>query len=235
MTKTQIDQLGARLRKGDVSEADLRLLDAYRLSFEQAYRHVIGIIRETLKLEPTGRPAKSTTSIVDKLKRESIRLTQMQDIAGCRLIVDDIEAQEKTVAELKRVFGSVTVIDRREKPSHGYRAVHLVVKKDDKNIEIQVRSALQHLWAELSEKLSDVHDPMIKYGGGKGFLRDVLMAFSPVIAKVEEAEQPPRKQRNADPLDPKAALMDAAKLENAKRALFALAENMTEWMEKHKP
>jgi putative GTP pyrophosphokinase len=204
MTKTQIDQLGARLRKGNVSEADLRLLDAYRLSFEQAYRHVIGIIRETLKLEPTGRPAKSTTSIVDKLKRESIRLTQMQDIAGCRVIVEDIESQEKTVAELGRVFANVSVVDRREMPSHGYRAVHVIVKAEEKYVEVQVRTTLQHLWAELSEKLSDVYNQTIKYGGGSDAIRSVLLTSSQIYADFESMERQLVKPPNVESLGPEA-------------------------------
>jgi len=40
ISKTQIDQLGDRLRKGDVTEEDLRLLEAYRLSFDEAYEEV---------------------------------------------------------------------------------------------------------------------------------------------------------------------------------------------------
>jgi putative GTP pyrophosphokinase len=88
MSKTQIDRLGDRLKKGNITEDDLRLLDQYRRSFTEAYEFVVGAIRKELSLEPTGRPAKSTTSIADKLRRESIRLTQIQDIAGCRLIGD---------------------------------------------------------------------------------------------------------------------------------------------------
>jgi putative GTP pyrophosphokinase len=77
MTKTQIDRLGDRLRKGNISDDDLRLLDLYRRSFSEAYEIVVGTIRKELALEPTGRPAKSTSSISDKLRRESIRLTQI--------------------------------------------------------------------------------------------------------------------------------------------------------------
>jgi hypothetical protein len=46
MTKTQIDRLGDRLRKGNISEADLRLLDLYRRSFTEAYEIVVGTIRK---------------------------------------------------------------------------------------------------------------------------------------------------------------------------------------------
>ena len=77
-SKTQIDRLGDHLRKGSFGEADLRLLDEYRRSFTDAYEIVIGSIREELALEPTGRPAKSTSSISEKLRRESIRLTQFR-------------------------------------------------------------------------------------------------------------------------------------------------------------
>src|SRR5262245_9379183 len=88
-SKTQIDRLGDRLKKGAVEEPDLILLDSYRRSFGTAYETVVQTIRTEIELEPTGRPAKSTNSLIEKLKRESIRLTQVQDIAGCRLVVSD--------------------------------------------------------------------------------------------------------------------------------------------------
>ncbi len=76
ISKTQIDRLGDRLKKGNITEDDLRLLDEYRRSFTEAYETVVGVIRSEVTLEPTGRPAKSTSSISDKLRREHIRLTQ---------------------------------------------------------------------------------------------------------------------------------------------------------------
>ena len=85
LSKTQIDLLGDRLRLGAPVEADLRMLDDYRLAFGPAYEFVIQTIREKVALEPTGRPAKSTGAIVEKLHRETIRLSQVQDIAGCRI------------------------------------------------------------------------------------------------------------------------------------------------------
>jgi len=191
LSKTSIDQLGDRLRKGNVSEGDLRLLDTYRRSFSPSYEMVIDTIRTTVGLAPTGRPAKSTTSITEKLQRETIRLTQMQDIAGCRLVVADIDAQNATVEALKRAFSSVDVVDRRRWPSHGYRAVHLIANVQGKQIEIQVRTTLQHLWAEFSEKLSDVIDPAIKYGGGPTDVSGLLKDYVEMVKAVEEAESKP--------------------------------------------
>jgi uncharacterized protein YdcH (DUF465 family) len=48
---------------------------------------------------------------------------------------------------------------------------------------------LQHLWAELSETLSDVHDPEIKYGGGPEMDRELLARASRSVARLEEFEK----------------------------------------------
>ncbi|MBI3306876.1 MAG: hypothetical protein HYZ84_03615 [Candidatus Omnitrophica bacterium] len=63
-----------------------------------------------MKLQPTGRPAKSTTSIVDKLHRESIRLSQLQDIAGCRIVVKDIQEQNSVAELIQKAFPFVRTI-----------------------------------------------------------------------------------------------------------------------------
>src|SRR5712664_2573173 len=82
VSKTQIDRLGDRLKKGKIEEGDLRLLDRYRLSLTEAHEVVVRSIRNQLRLEPTVRPAKTRSSISQKLHRESIRLTQIQDMPG---------------------------------------------------------------------------------------------------------------------------------------------------------
>lgn len=187
-SKTQIDRLGDRLRKGPLAEADLKALDDYRRSFGKAYDSVVRAIRERTQLEPTGRPAKSTGALIQKLHRESIRLTQVQDIAGCRVLVPDGAEQERVLKSLRTVFPVASIVDRRATPSYGYRAVHVIVQTDGVLVEIQVRTLLQHLWAELSEKFSDVVDPAIKYGGGSRHVRKELALVSSSIAGIEARE-----------------------------------------------
>jgi putative GTP pyrophosphokinase len=188
LSKTQIDRLGDRLKGGPHTDSDLRLLDEYRRSFGEAYEAVVKTIRQR-GMFPTGRLAKSTVSIAEKLRRESIRLSQMQDIAGCRVVVVNVLEQERCVGSLKTDFPGASVIDRRDNPSHGYRAVHIIAEKLGKPIEIQVRSALQHLWAEVSEKSSDVLDPTIKYGGGTDSWRTFLTKSSESVAAYEVLEE----------------------------------------------
>jgi len=190
-SKTQIDLLGDRLRKGAVSDDDLTRLDSYRGSFAEAYGEVVAAVRASTHFEPTGRPAKSTSSIVEKLRRETIRLSQMQDIAGCRLVVEDILAQDQVVERLKGTFAKVVVVDRRKEPSYGYRAVHAIPTVRNRPVEIQVRTELQHLWAQLSERLSDTLDPTIKYGGGDRWVQGRLSATSKLIGELEERDLQP--------------------------------------------
>jgi putative GTP pyrophosphokinase len=189
ISKTQIDQLGGRLRKGQVTESDLRQLDDYRLTFGEAYRSVVLKIKNKLGLEPSGRPSKSTSSIIEKLQRETIRLTQVQDIAGCRVIVTNINEQERLVAALRGLFPTAAIVDRRAAPSYGYRAVHAIVEESGMTVEVQIRTTLQHLWAELSEKFSDVMDPAIKYGGGESEVRELLLERSDLVSRLERLEQ----------------------------------------------
>lgn len=228
LSKTQVDQLGDRLRRGIHAEVDLRALDEYRRSFGETYATVVETIRQRLHLDPTGRPAKSTSSLLAKLRRESIRLTQVQDVAGCRVVVADAAEQELVVASLSALFSDTSVIDRRANPSHGYRAVHAVVRISGRLIEIQIRTPLQHLWAEFCEKLSDKFDSSIKYGGGTDVVRNLLAAASDVVAGLEEAEMRvvdmiARLRREGAPEQLERKLIEArevrAKLDEAKLAL----------------
>ena len=184
MNNSELDRLGERLRLG-ITPDDLTALDAFRRGFRQSYDSVVDRIRTELGLEASGRPAKSTAAIVDKLRRGSMRLTQMQDIAGCRIVVPDTSTQSQLVGKLETMF-EVAVVDRRARPSHGYRAIHVIVRSTDLPVEVQLRTDLQHVWAELSEKLADAYGIALKYGGGPDRIRSTLDDFSTLIAEFEK-------------------------------------------------
>ncbi len=188
MTKTQVDRLGDRLREGLPTPADLRLLDDYRQSFAVPYQEVLDTLTTVFLLKPTGRQAKSTASIVAKLRRERVRLSQMQDIAGMRVIVVDVQAQEAALRDLTSFHHGATVIDRRVATSHGYRAVHVVMTVASLPVEVQIRTELQHLWAELSEKLADRYGEGLKYGEGDPSMRSWLGMASLLVASIEIEE-----------------------------------------------
>jgi len=187
LSNTQIDKLGERLKIVEHSEDDLRMLEEYRSSFAAAYQLALETIRGVGEF-PTGRVAKTTQSISAKLRRESLRLSQMQDIVGCRIIAPDIAVQNQLVVALKSNFPLHTLFDRREKSSYGYRAVHLVVQVLGFPVEIQVRTTLQQTWAELCEKAADLINPEIKYGGGPATWKRILEISSNAISGHEKHE-----------------------------------------------
>jgi len=75
--------------------------------------------------------------------------------------------------------------------------MHVIARSTGAAVEIQIRTSLQHLWAELSEKLADVFDPSIKYGGGEEEIRSMLADTSDLIGLSEllESEVSRRQQR----------------------------------------
>jgi len=187
LTVSQLNKIGERLRKKQGTEEDLRKLDEFRVSFEPAYQRVFHELT-SMGLNPGGRPQKTTQSIVAKLERERTRLSRMQDIAGCRVEVENLIEQDRVVGELKTKFSRTNVLDRRAQPSHGYRAAHVVVAIDRRPVEIQVRTSLQHSWASAAEKLSDVYHPEIKYGGGPEDIQRILTQIADFIANIETQE-----------------------------------------------
>lgn len=187
LTKSQIDRLGERLKQSTTDD-DLHRLNTFRASFRSAYTHVQLRIREATGIEPSGRDAKSVPSIIAKLQRETARLSQIQDIAGLRILVRDVAEQDRLVEHLLKAFPSAAVIDRRKSPNHGYRAVHLVVRVEDRLVEIQVRTLLQHQWAEFSEAISD-RFPGVKYGEGDSRAYRLLIQLSDWVRTIEGLER----------------------------------------------
>ena len=49
-----------------------------------------------------------------------------------------------------------------------------------------MRTVLQHVWAESSEKLADAFGNQLKYGGGPEEIRELLDDYSTMIADFEQ-------------------------------------------------
>lgn len=193
LTNSQIDKIGRKLRKGEINEECLLKLDEFRGLHRDAYRHVEDVLVNKLHLTITGRPFKSTVAITEKLRRETIRLNQIQDIAGCRVLVPALAHQDSLVESLQVLFASVEVDDKRKVNHGGYRAVHLIVTKNDRPVEVQVRTHLQHAWADLSEKVADEFGHSIKYGTGD---EEAIRFLNKLSLATEELEYIRHKQHS---------------------------------------
>jgi putative GTP pyrophosphokinase len=188
ISKSKIDELGKQLRQAATEGAalDVVALDAYRESFSDA---ASGVQKMLLAANLTGFTSrtKSTASVVAKLLRQpKTRLSQVQDILGLRFVADDLKRQEALMVELARLFPDAKPQDRRFSPQYGYRAVHLIVKFNGLPVEIQVRSQLQHYWAQYSEMIADQRGQDLKYGGGDVEIRSFLENLSLEAAHLEQ-------------------------------------------------
>lgn len=190
MTNSEINRLGEALRDGLATHENLTALEEYRRSFQPSIASVV--IDWQTYLGNTSvivqRPSKSTPSIIAKLRRQpTLKLTQIQDIAGLRVVLTDRYSQNVMTERLQAVFSSFKVIDRRIRPSFGYRAVHLVISISRRPVEVQLRTEMQHAWAHLSERLADSLGHDLKYGGGDTTLRAELVEISDRINELEQA------------------------------------------------
>ena len=174
LSNREIDQLGDRLRNNCQEDGDLEKLDEFRQTYSnidvQAYKLIEDTLKKSkdrLKLVITKRKRKTRQSIVDKLCRQKrLRLSQMQDIAGCRIVMQggtqlSCQVNEQLVNAFKKDQLS---IQSKSRNKDGYRAIHLIVKINKKSYEIQLRTFAQDIFANLVESLSDKENTL-KYGG----------------------------------------------------------------------
>ena len=102
-------------------------------------------------------------------------------------LVRDLAAQDDLVETMLVLFFDVEIDDKRKSPTNGYRAVHVIAKKGGRPVEIQVRTGLQHAWAEISEKVADQFGHSIKYGQGDKSAIEFLQSLSTATANLDMA------------------------------------------------
>jgi hypothetical protein len=167
----QLNKLGDRLASPEpISDDDYAMLG----QVAEFYQAVLDKVEE--KLQGLGYQAttrvKTTGTLIDKLRRPPhLKLKSIRDVAGARIVIDGGRwEQDRVVARIMEAFmdcpKAPELIDRRATPSHGYRAVHVVVYEDGTPVEIQVRTKLQDTWAQVTEKLGDTWGRGLRYGLG---------------------------------------------------------------------
>lgn len=153
-------------------------------------------------------------SIWHKLDRfKTMQLTQMQDIAGCRAILATVSQVRELVQNYQHssLRHSKKVTDYIEKPRpSGYRGVHVIWRYlSDKapaqfynglQLEMQIRSSLQHTWATTVETMGTLSGQALKSSlGDNDWLRFFALMGS-VIAMKEAAPVVPETPTDPDEL-----------------------------------
>lgn len=221
-SKSQIDRAGAKLAKPKPWHEQPDMDNALEIinDFRSAHNFPLLIFRIDLatrarKVDVTATVAqrlKRLPSIEAKLRRLSTRLTQMEDIGGCRAVVQTAvmvrrvcRMYEKSTMKHK----SLHIVDYQKAPRDtGYRGIHLIYayQSDSKpefnglKIEIQLRSRQQHAWATAVETVDAFTGQGLKDGKGDPKWQRFFALMGTFIASEEGTNHVPDTPTDTLPL-----------------------------------
>ena len=182
-SKTALNRCGDHLREWWAADEEITpeqstCIDtvwAWRASHSVVLTSVVMSVRSFMTSEGVpvivGQRLKRLPTIIDKLSREAeMQLSRMHDVGGCRAVLPpgrlDVVAgiRKRLDRSTNRV---VRVYDYNEHPKpSGYRAVHVVVERLDRLVEIQIRTEGQQRWGDSVERLQTKLGVALKDGQG---------------------------------------------------------------------
>lgn len=215
-TKSRLDKAGRSLANPEgVDEYELLELEEDFDAFRAA--HLQPLSEMTIELQNwlaahggnyyIAQRLKRKPQIVRKLRRLNTRLTQLQDIGGCRIIVDSNKDVDRLNDFLKGkssnsdLFNLKKITDYRVlgRDDSGYRALHYIMSRNGLGLELQIRSKVQHYWAESIERTSVVYGNHLKEGEGDASVIAYFKILSDIFHEIEAGREPsPRQKTDLD-------------------------------------
>lgn len=181
----EVRRAGEALRDPNSSEAALHQAAAVLSRWRAVHLYPLNTFQATLRDRMrrvgtdriVGQRLKRAPSVIAKLRdRPTMRLQQMQDIAGLRAIVSNmgkLRRLEDLYLSGRLSHDHVAMDDYIATPKNdGYRSIHLVYKYrnpqapayDGLHVELQLRTKLQHAWATAVETVDVFMAQSIKAG-----------------------------------------------------------------------
>jgi hypothetical protein len=211
-SKSAVDKAGRLLAKASfASEADRDaqelVLNEYRLA------HLQPLTATTLALQRwldgfkgkyyIAQRLKRKPQIIRKLSRFSVRLSQLQDIGGARIVVPtnaDVDAMIKHLRDRlgeqeEIVIDAMTDYRTLGREDSGYRATHLILSAHGRSVELQLRSEAQHYWAEQIERTSVIYGHHLKELEGDASVLRYFKLLSDVFYELESGREPPTSRK----------------------------------------
>ena len=153
----------------------ISILNAWRHQHEEPaqifFKKLVGIINKYPDAMATYR-LKRKESILKKLYRSNgnFELGAMDDIAGCRAIVNSVSEVYEVYNEILNLKEAGEIDIKKTKDyiknpeKSGYRSLHIIIKQTLKQedidrqyrIELQIRTKLQHYWSTAVEAMSEI-------------------------------------------------------------------------------
>lgn len=205
-TKSEINKAGKIIADpfstSEEREEALVILNNWRAAHAYPLQVICSNLRQKNPDAIVVQRLKRLESITGKIQRfPEMQLYKMQDLGGCRVIVDTIEQVYEAIDEYKT--SRIRHILKREydyianPKESGYRSYHMVYQfhsesKDTYNknmfIEIQFRTKLQHMWATAVEMMGIYTKSNLKSSQGD---YDILRFFTLVSSLFAIEEKMP--------------------------------------------
>lgn len=152
-----------------------------------------GMVQQVAPEVLVAQRLKRMTQIIHKLERfPGTNLARMEDIGGCRAVVETSKEIELLLERIERNWEIVRKRNYVETPKEsGYRAIHLVTERDGHRIEVQLRTKGQQAWANVVEKIGARYQVPLKDEIGPEELIHWLRLAAENIAYKERGEKPP--------------------------------------------
>lgn len=206
-TWNQVDRAGKLISKHAETATEDQLIRAFSIveNWRACHGYPLNTFQMTLRSRAraisksvlVSQRTKRLESITRKLRSGNMQLTQMQDVAGCRAVFENASMVRKLrdyyVDRGYHEFKNERDYIVSPKPD-GYRSVHLIYRfkgnlgtahYDDLQIEIQLRSQLQHAWATAVEAVGTFTRQALKWQGGTEDWQRLFALMSSAIAKLE--------------------------------------------------
>jgi ppGpp synthetase/RelA/SpoT-type nucleotidyltranferase len=214
LSKAKIDKSG-RILSGNLVVSDEQALEYEEYFDEYRKEHLPLLTATTLEIQSwlvnyskgyyIAQRLKRKPQIIRKLNRLSVRLTQLQDIGGLRIIVDtnnDVNDLQRFLIEKiesNKDISLVRVTDYRPvgREDTGYRALHIILSVAGYKLELQIRSKIQHYWAEGIERTSVIYGYYLKESEGSNVVISYFKSLSAIFNEIECAREPSAQQKLA--------------------------------------
>jgi putative GTP pyrophosphokinase len=205
-SKKRVTKAGENVRNGTASQEDLKVIDEWR----SAHRNVLNTFQAILRNRTRGKSIdvaqrhKRKKTIFDKLLRlPGMQLVRMDDVAGCRLIFENIETLKKFRSDFHKARFRHKRRNEPEKYDYiakpkgtGYRGIHDIYEYNVNSpegkhlaglyIEIQYRTAVQHAWATAVEVIGFITESQPKFQKGDVRYQRAMKLASEILARSHE-------------------------------------------------
>ena len=235
-SKKQIDRAGKTLVSRDVSQEEIKQAFVILNNWRAAHVSLLNAIASSLTSNNPNtivvQRLKRLDSIIGKLRRfPQMSFSKMQDLGGCRVILDSIDQVYEVISQHKSSNKSFTLKkenDYIQNPkTSGYRSYHMVYQFNDYLlVEIQFRTYLQHLWATALEIMSIYMGTNLKAGVGQDDVLRFFLLVSSLFALKECTPVFPNTSNN-----PKELIAEIKELDNQ----FHILEKLSTMSAKFNP